>query len=110
MDDNERFASNTDELKADIFLLTKPPHSDRVKLCLQLIKRSENAILYLAGDGIYNLLDRTIESLPQDRILVCREDLDARGVQAGDKATVPADFYKRLVDDAMKRNSRIYSF
>jgi len=71
---------------------------------------SENAVLYLAGDGVYNLLEKAPEALPRDRVLACKEDLEARGVQAGDKTTVPVDFYERLVKDAMSKNSRIYAF
>ena len=105
-----------------IFLLTKTPQSERARLCLQLAKQSKNAVLYLAGDGVYNLLAEFIGScdapalaaalsaLPMDRIMACKEDLVARGVQAEDKATVPDDFYGRLVDDMMQEGSRIYAF
>ena len=104
-----------------IFLLTKTPQSERTRLCLQLAKQSENAVLYLAGDGVYNLLagvvgscdappTPTLADMPVDRILASREDLEARGVQAEDKATVPDDFYGRLVDDMMQEGSRIYTF
>jgi hypothetical protein len=31
-------------------------------------------------------------------------------VQAEDKATVPDDFYRRLVDDMMQEGSLIYTF
>ena len=75
--------------KKEIFLLTKPPHSDRTKLCLHLMELAENGVLYIAGDGVYNLLEEaTIGALPRERILACKEDLEARGVQAGEKATV----------------------
>lgn len=105
-----------------IFLLTKTPQSERTRLCLQLAKQSMNAVLYLAGDGVYNLLAGVVGSydapalasalsaLPMDRIIASKEDLEARGVQAKDKATVPDDFYRRLVDDMMQEGSRIYAF
>ena len=109
-----------------IFLLTKTSQSERTRLCLRLIASSEDAVVYLAGDGVYNLLGRdepggirqaanqAYKSLtvlvPRHRILACREDLEARGVPADGKATVPADFYDRLVDDMMREGSRIYAF
>jgi len=39
-----------------IFLLTKSPQSERTRLCLQLIARSPDAVVYLAGDAVYSLL------------------------------------------------------
>ena len=106
--------------------MTKTPQSERTKLCLQLLASSVDAVVYLAGDGVYNLLGReeadkasqagqagqTLASaLPgRHRILACREDLEARGVSADGKATVPADFYESLVDDMMREGSRIYTF
>jgi tRNA 2-thiouridine synthesizing protein B len=41
-----------------IFLLTKTPQSERAKLCLRLLASSVDAVVYLAGDGVYNLLGR----------------------------------------------------
>jgi tRNA 2-thiouridine synthesizing protein B len=97
--------------KREIFLLTKPPQSDRTKLCLHLMEHSENGVLYLAGDGVYNLLEAaSLENLARERILACNEDMMARGVQAGDRAIVPEDFYKLLVKDVMQESSRIYTF
>jgi len=109
-----------------IFLLTKTPQSERTKLCLRLLANSVDAVVYLAGDGVYNLLGReeadkasqagqagqTLASAlsGRHRILACREDLEARGVSADGKATVPADFYESLVDDMMREGSRIYTF
>ena len=110
MDQNEQLVSDTKEPEVDIFLLTKPPHSDRAGFCLRLVAQSENAILYLAGDGVYNLLENALEALPQDRILACKEDLEARGVEADDKATLPANFYERLVKDVMHERNRLYTF
>jgi len=110
MDQNEQLVSDTKEPEVDIFLLTKPPHSDRARFCLQLIAQSENAILYLAGDGVYNLLENALEALSQDRILACKEDLEARGIQAEDKAIVPSDFYEQMVGDVMYERRRLYTF
>jgi tRNA 2-thiouridine synthesizing protein B len=94
----------------EIFLLTKPPQSDRAKLCLRLMKRSRYAVLYLAGDGVYNLLDAAfLEALPAGAVLACREDLEARGVQAGERATVPQSFYELLVQEIVSEGSRIYT-
>jgi tRNA 2-thiouridine synthesizing protein B len=110
MDNDEQLLSDTKESKVDIFLLTKPPCSDRARFCLRLIAQSENAVLYLAGDGVYNLLEKAPGALPLYGVLACREDLEARGVQAGDKTIVPVDFYEQLVKDAMNKSSRIYTF
>ncbi len=107
---NKYPSENTKCSNLDVFLLTKPPCSERARLCLRLIKQSKNAVLYLSGDGVYCLLGKSIEALPRDRILACKEDLLARGVQAEDKATIPVNFYERLVEDAMNRSSRIYTF
>ena len=105
-----------------VFLLTKTPNSERTKICLRLVAGSVDAIVYLAGDGVYNLLSQAeageasqagqalASTLPRHRILACREDLEARGVSAEGKATVPADFYERLVDDMMREGSQVYSF
>lgn len=97
--------------KTEIFLLTKPPHSNRTKICLQLIERSKNAFIYLAGDGVYNLLDAaSLKVLPRERIFACKEDLEARGLEAGERAIVPEDFYKLLAEDMISDGSRIYAF
>jgi tRNA 2-thiouridine synthesizing protein B len=97
--------------KKEIFLLTKPPQSDRTRLCFQLMEHSENAALYLAGDGVYILLDEaTLKTLPKESILVCKEDLQARGVQDEGRATVPENFYELLVEDIMLEDNRIFAF
>lgn len=97
--------------KTEIFLLTKPPHNDRAKLCFHLMEHSKNAVLYLAGDGVYNLLAATsLKALPRERIFTCKEDLEARGLEAGKRAIVPEDFYKFLVDDMISDSIRIYAF
>jgi len=108
--------------------LTKTPQSERTRLCLQLLAKSQDALVYLAGDGVYNLLGQgeageasqagetcpaglaLVALVARHRILACRDDLEARGVSAEGKATVPADFYESLVDDMMREGSRIYTF
>jgi tRNA 2-thiouridine synthesizing protein B len=72
---------------------------------------AENGVLYIAGDGIYNLLEEeTLGALPRDRILACKEDLEARGVQAGERATILENFYELLVEDMISEGNRIYTF
>lgn len=107
--------------------MTKTPNSERTKICLCLAASSVDAIVYLAGDGVYNLLDQgeaggasqagqgddgqaLASALSRHRILACREDLEARGVSADGKATVPDDFYESLVDDMMQEGCQVYSF
>jgi tRNA 2-thiouridine synthesizing protein B len=109
-----------------IFLLTKTPQSERARLCMRLLACSVDARVFLAGDGVYNLLGqdgsdcagqaggqvgKTLSALlPRDKIMACREDLLARGISADGKATVPANFYELLVNDMMEEGSRIYTF
>jgi tRNA 2-thiouridine synthesizing protein B len=118
-----------------IFLLTKTPQNERTRLCLRLLARltssgdsagSADVVVYLAGDGVYNLIGRNGQDctsqagsqlgkilpalLPRDKIVACREDLQARGISADGNATVPANFYELLVIDMMKEGSRIYIF
>ena len=105
-----------------VFLLTKTPNSERTKICLRLVASSEDAVVYLAGDGVYNLLGRAeaveagqagqdlVTLVARNRIIACREDLEARGISAEGKATVPVDFYESLVDDMMGDGSQVYSF
>ncbi|MDD4651545.1 MAG: DsrE family protein [Methanothrix sp.] len=115
--------------------MTKTPRSERTQLCLRLLARligsggtagSADVIVYLAGDGVYNLIGRdwrdsanqsgcrlvkTLQMLlPGDKIIACREDLLARGLSADGNAAVPANFYELLVNDMMKEGSRIYTF
>ena len=97
--------------KIEIFLLTKPPHSERAKLCLRMTEQSKNAVLYLAGDGVYNLFDvASLRLLPKEKILACKEDLEARGLQAGEQAIVPKDFYNLLIEDMISEGNQIYTF
>ena len=98
--------------KRGIFLLTKPPHSDRAELCLHLMELlGKNASLYLAGDGVYNLLEfDLLQAMPVKMILACKEDLEARGVQAEAGVIVPENFYEHLVKDMATEGSQIYTF
>ena len=97
--------------KRGIFLLTKPPQSDRAKLCLHLIEHLDNASLYLAGDGVYNMLEfDLLQAVSEKTILACKEDLEARGVQAEEGAIVPENFYEHLVKDMATEGSQIYTF
>lgn len=108
--DNSELPQSSENSKMDVFLLTKPPKSDRARICLQLVERSENAALYLAGDGVYNLLDESLKALRAKKIFACKEDLDARGVQPGEIAAMPSDFYEKLLEDIMLDGNRIYTF
>jgi sulfur relay protein TusB/DsrH len=75
------------------------------------MEHSKNAVLYLAGDGVYILLDAaSLKALPKECILVCKEDLQARGVQDEGRATVPDNFYELLVEDIMLEGNRIFAF
>jgi len=94
----------------DIFLLTRPPRSERTELCFRLMEHGEDPVLYLAGDGVYNLLDEALMGELPGRVLACKEDLEARGVQAGEGVRVPVDFYQLLVEEMISEGSRIYSF
>jgi tRNA 2-thiouridine synthesizing protein B len=96
-------------VKRVVFLLTKPPHSEKAKLCFRLIEQSKNAVLYLAGDGIYNLMNSSVEVLPLHSIFACKEDMDARGVQSEAAVISLDDFYEQLVKDMML-SDRVYAF
>ena len=109
MDNYSKSIQNPEDSKKEIFILTKPPHNDRTRLCLKVIENSANAILYLLGDGVYNLMSSFIIS-PNERIFACKEDMDARGIQASEKATVLVEFYERLVEDVMVSSDRVYTF
>lgn len=93
----------------DVFLLTKPPFSPRAELCLKLAARSGNARLYLAGDGVYHLLCG-IRELPGCMIYACQEDLEARAVNAREKAMVPENFYAVFIEDVMEHCKHAYTF
>jgi tRNA 2-thiouridine synthesizing protein B len=96
--------------KKDIFLLTRPPKSERAELCLRLMEHGDDPVLYLAGDGVYNLLDEALMGKWPGKVMACKEDLEASGLQAGDGLNVPEDFYQLLVEDMVEEGSRIYSF
>jgi tRNA 2-thiouridine synthesizing protein B len=93
---------------SDVFLLTKPPRSDKAKLCFKLMKRSRGARLYLCGDGVYNILNG-IDILPRNGIFACREDMQARGISDRKNITALDDFYERMVNDLMA-SDRFYNF
>lgn len=93
-----------------IFLLTKPPEDERSKLCLRLMEHTKDAALYLAADGVFNLLGDSLAALPPSRIYACREDVQARGVKSTGGAIVLDDFYDRLVVDMMNDGNKVYSF
>ena len=99
-----------ENVKSVVFLLTKPPHSERAKLCIQLVKRSKNAVLYLVGDGVFNLLDPSVKALSSGSIYACKEDMDARGVQPEDTAISLVEFYEQLIEDMMARSDKVYAF
>ena len=99
-----------EDVKSMVFLLTKPPNSERAKLCIQLVERSKNAVLYLAGDGVFNLLNPSVVALPTDSIYACKEDMDARGVPPAYTAISLVDFYEQLVEDMMVRSDKVYAF
>ena len=101
---------NEEDVKSTVFLLTKPPNSERAKLCIQLAKRSKNAVLYLAGDGVFNLLGHSIKDMPTGSVRAYKEDMDARGVQPEDTAISLVEFYERLVEDMMVRSDKVYAF
>lgn len=97
--------------KKEIFLLTKSHHSDRTMICPPQRGHSENFVLYLAGDEVYNMFETaSVEDLTRG-VMACKEDLEARGgVGAGDRVIVPEDFYKLLVEDMMQKCSKIHIF
>jgi len=94
----------------DVFLLTKPPQSERSDLCLKLLARSEKSRLYLAGDGIYHLLSQAGEIPSSCEILASKEDAAARGVVPRRRAEVREDFYERVVEDVMEGDGRFFTF
>ena len=93
----------------DVFLLTKSPFSPRSELCLKMAARSGNARIYLAADGVYHLLTG-IEELPECKVYACKEDMEARAIRAGEKVTVPDDFYADFMEDIMEQCRHEYTF
>jgi tRNA 2-thiouridine synthesizing protein B len=94
----------------DIFLLTKPPNHDRARLCWKLIAQSKNPVLYLAGDGVYNLFCSAIKEISREKIFVCREDVEARGVQVNEGALVLSYFYEQMAEDIMDEKNQVFTF
>ncbi len=93
-----------------VFLLTKPPQSERSKLCLDLLARSERSRLYLAGDGVYHLQDK-VPAFPQScEVRACKEDVAARGIVPRKRAEVLEEFYERLVEDVMEGEGNLFTF
>jgi tRNA 2-thiouridine synthesizing protein B len=109
----ETESDNAADSMRHIFLLTKPPGSERTELCLRLMGRTNDAVLYLAGDGVFCLLGDSLEALAAllpGRIYACPEDMQARGVKSEGKVTVLDDFYDRMVMDMMDERNKVYSF
>lgn len=93
----------------DLFLLTKPPLNPRSELCLRLASLSENARIYLVGDGVYHLLTG-IEEQSEFIIYACKEDLEARAIRAGENVIVPEDSYAAIIEDIMANCRHAYTF
>jgi tRNA 2-thiouridine synthesizing protein B len=95
---------------ADVFLLTKAPIAPRSQLCFRLMQCSENAKLYLAGDGVYHLLN--ISALPKttEETVACKEDILARGLPLTDDIMIPDNFYGKLIKDMMENSDKVYVF
>jgi sulfur relay protein TusB/DsrH len=95
----------------DVFLLTKPPQSERSKLCLDLLARSERSSLYLAVDGVYHLQEDRVPAFPQScEVRACKEDVAARGIVPRKRAEVLEEFYERLVEDVMQGEGNLFTF
>lgn len=95
----------------DVFLLTRTLGEPRSDLCFELMEYSENPKLYLAGNGVFHLLNfQNLSILPVREILACREDILARGIPLMDEIIVPDDFYGRLVEDMMETADHVYVF
>jgi len=94
----------------DVFLLTKPPQSPRSELCLKLLARSKKARLYLAGDGVYHLLNQASDLPPSCNVYACEEDVAARGIVPRKRAEILGDFYERLVEDVMEGEDGLFAF
>jgi tRNA 2-thiouridine synthesizing protein B len=67
---------------------------------MKLVKRSDDARLFLLGDGVYNILGKATHILPEDKIYACKEDLQARGISA-EGVTLPEDFYGTMIKATM---------
>ena len=95
---------------ADLFILTKPPRATRSELCFKLMERSENAKLYLAGDGVYHLLNMSALPITTEVTVACGEDILARGLPITDDIVIPDNFYGQLVKDMMENSEMVYVF
>jgi tRNA 2-thiouridine synthesizing protein B len=95
---------------ADVFILTKPPRATRSELCFKLMERSENAKLYLVGDGVYHLLSMSALHITTEEIMACGEDILARGLPINDDIVIPDNFYGQLVKDMMENSEKVYIF
>jgi sulfur relay protein TusB/DsrH len=73
------------------------------------MRRSQDARLYLCGDGVYCLLDDLNGLLPSDLILACAEDVTARGISGEIAGIVLQEFYDRLIEDVLM-SENVYSF
>ena len=81
----------------DVFLLTKPPLDPRSKLCLKLVARSEDARLYLAGDGVFHAL-RNVGISSAKKIYACEADVKARGFKPKEGEILLDEFYEKMVE------------
>ena len=95
---------------ADVFLLTKPPRASRSELCFKLMESSENAKLYLAGDGVYHLLNMSALPITTEDTMACGEDILARGIPITEDIVIPDNFYGQFVKDMMENSDRVYIF
>lgn len=96
--------------QTNVFLLTKPPLNSRSDLCLKLANCTKNVRLYLAGDGVYHLLTKIEEELPECKVYACKEDLEARSIRVGDKVKIPDNFYAMFIEDVMEHSEHTYTF
>jgi len=72
------------------------------------MERFENPKLYLAGDGVYHLLN--VSGIPASEIIACIEDIMARGLPLTDDITMPDNFYGQFVRDIMENSDHVYVF
>lgn len=93
----------------DLFMLSKPPGTTRAKLCFDLLKRSDDPVLYLCCDGVFHLIRK--QEIPDTRMVICRDDALTRGVPVGDgNALDQNEFYEHMVRDMMENADQVYTF
>lgn len=109
-DADKHACSENEDSRVDLFLLTKPPGHPRTDLCLQLMTRAKNPRLYLAGDGVYNLLSLPGHLSQRQRVVACQEDVLARGLGRGQGTTDGEDFYRELVDAMLGDQVKMFVF